>query len=203
MEDVKTLEQMMKDALPSTGCMVHGNGRFMETMHPDTQEIWMTRSPITKEEFKAWEPEAPLNKTGTGKSAMDMAAFRHCPSGEDVPVKLQTIDGRECIHVARPGAMVPPAGDGMPMEITVIKGHTLGFDTGKIVKILTVGGQHFVDVIDQPDDDNALVPPEGGSFSEITLSSPWIVELPYPAKTFFWITQSGARSFQGPVTLPE
>lgn len=203
MAELKTLEKMMQDALPATGCMVDGKGRFMETIHPETQEIWMTRSPITKDDFNAWEPELPLNKTGSGKSAMDMAAFRHCPTGADTPIKLQTIGGRECMLVCKPGEMVPPAGDGMPMEITVIKAHTLGFDTGTTVKILTVGDQCFVDVIDQPDHHNTLVPPAGGRFSEITLNEPWIVELPYPAKTYFWITPSGARSFQGPVTLPK
>jgi hypothetical protein len=36
----------------------------------------------------------------------------------------------------------------------------------------------------------------------IELSQPWVVTLPTPTRTFFWLGES-MQSFQGPVTLPE
>jgi hypothetical protein len=44
--------------------------------------------------------------------------------------------------------------------------------------------------------------PEGGSLRRIDLAEPWVVALPTPTRTFFWLGET-MRSFQGPVTLPE
>lgn len=198
-----TLNEMIQASLPTTAFQVEeGRGLFMEVMDPTTKEIWMCATAVSREEFKALNPEPPFIKTGTGRASMDAAAFRHCPEGEGVPVKVKMIDGYRFIHVAVPGEMTPPADTDMPTHVTVTKGHTLGFKEGRTIKVLSIGDQYFVETIGDASDDDALKPPPGGSFSEIVLERPWIAHLPYPTTTYFWFRKGDPRSFQGPVELP-
>ncbi len=201
-QEVRKLRDLLHASLPGTGKMVDGAGMFMECVDPATQKTWMTISPVTLADFKAWEPETPYLKTGVGKATMDMAAFRHDPSSSDVPVQFQDIGGHRCIHVAKPAELGAPEHAGMPTRIMVIKGHTLGFEQGRRLKVMTLDDAHYVEVVGEKHLDHEIRAPSGGVFSEIDIVAPWIVELPYPTTTFFWITSKGPRSFQGPVQLP-
>ncbi|MEM7459317.1 MAG: hypothetical protein AAF331_07620 [Pseudomonadota bacterium] len=198
----QTLERMMRDALPKTGEMVEGRGMYMECVDPDTQLTWMGLTPASRADFEGWQPGLPLRKTGIGKAAMDMAAFRHDPSGADVPVQIKTIDGYRCLNVAIPTDLQAPKGDRLPIQVTVRKGHTLGYEAERRIKFLQLGDEHFVEVVGDASLDGMIVAPNGGTFAEIKLNKPWMVELPYPTTAFFWITSKGPRSFQGPVQRP-
>ncbi|MEM7328573.1 MAG: hypothetical protein AAF437_07530 [Pseudomonadota bacterium] len=201
-DTAQTLERMMRDALPQTGEMVEGGGTFMECADPVTQLTWMGLTPASRADFAAWKPDLPLRKTGIGKAAMDMAAFRHDPSGPDMPVQIKTIDGYRCLNVAIPTDLQAPEGDGLPIRVTVRKGHTLGYEAERRVKFLQIGDEYFVEVVRDASLDEKIVAPNGGTFAEVQLNKPWIVELPYPTTAFFWVTPKGPRSFQGPVQRP-
>ncbi|MEO0882666.1 MAG: hypothetical protein AAFY34_08010 [Pseudomonadota bacterium] len=201
-QGTKPLEELMKDALPETGQMIKGTGMYMECMDPATLLIWMSIEPTSPEDFKLWTPEPNLVKTGIGKAAMDMAAFRHDPTGPGTPVQTRTIGDRPCLQVAKPSEMPVPRQDNLPTLITVVKAHTLGFEAGRTLTIMTIGDEHFIEVIGDAQRDKEIQPPPGGAFNKITLKKHWVVDLPYPAATYFWLSPGGARSFQGPVSLP-
>jgi len=61
--------------------------------------------------------------------------------------------------------------------------------------------EHFIEVVGKPEDDENLVLPEGASLRKITLAEPFVVMLPEPTTTFFWMDDN-IRSFQEPVNLP-
>lgn len=196
------LEEKMQAALPQTGALIEAPGSFMECMDPANLTTWMTLSPVSLSDFKSWTPGSPLIKTGIGKAAMDMAAFRHDPAGPGRSVQVKAIDGFQCLHVATPASMPDYIDDGLPALATVTKAHTLGFEAGRTIKIMTVGDEHFVEVIGDALFDERIKPAPGGKFFKIELNAPWVVELPFPATTYFWRTKTGPRSFQGPVQLP-
>lgn len=193
----------MKRTLPETGFLIKGSGLFMEVMDPTTQQVWMSAQPVTQAEFDKWTPPPPFQKVGCASASMDRAAFRHDPADDSSHVQTKVIDGHDCIHVAIPGAPVPPTEMGMPLKIMVTKGHTLGFKAGRRVKFMNIGDHHFVETVGGSEVDAALKLPPGATFSELSLPSPWAVELPNPTTTYFWFSDLGMRSFQGPVTLPD
>ena len=201
-DDEKMLESLMYDSLPETGFVTGGSGIFMEAMDPDTRRVWMTARPVTQKDYDDWAPEPPFQKIGCAQSSMDRAAFRHDPAGSDRPVQTGVIGGHDCIHVAVPGEMTPPAEAGLPAQIAVTKGHTLGFKAGRRVTFLNIGDAHYVETVGDAKIDSALKLPPGATLSELRLSSAWVVELPRPTTTFFWFSELGMRSFQGPVPLP-
>ena len=88
------------------------------------------------------------------------------------------------------------------MEIMVTKAHTVGFQSGRSVSIMTIGNECFVELIGTAETDQNLVLPDGGTLSQISLGQPWIVELPSPTRCFIWNWGKNPRSFQGPVQLP-
>lgn len=201
-QGLKTLQDLMRETLPPTGRMVKGAGAYMEVIDPGTQEVWMCSSATGREQFETWAPEAPFQKTGIGKGAMNCAAFRHAPSGQAVALQVKEIGGRECYQVAKPADLASPDEPGMPLRITVIKAHTLGFESGRTISIMSIHGENFIEVVGDDAFDIEIKAPTGGSFRQIELKNPWIVELPYPTTTYFWRTSGGARSFQGPISLP-
>jgi hypothetical protein len=60
----------------------------------------------------------------------------------------------------------------------------------------------FVEVVGDARGDASRVLPVGGTLEQIELTEPWVVALPTPTRTFFWMGKS-MRSFQGPVTIPQ
>jgi len=88
------------------------------------------------------------------------------------------------------------------MEIMVTKAHTVGFQSGRSVSIMTIGDECFVELIGTAETDQNLVLPDGGTLSQISLEQPWIVELPSPTRCFIWNWGKNPRSFQGPVQFP-
>lgn len=190
----------MLASLPETGVLVEGTGEFMEARHPETRAIWMTTSPVTDADYESWSPPAPLRRSGIASAAMDRAAFRHCPTGEGIPVTFETFDGHRVVRNCTLGAIEKPEVPGTPQHITVIKAHTVGFRAGRRVVTMVLDEQRFVEVIGDDAHDAELTLPEGAHLETIELDEPWVVELPYPPTSYFWFDH-GVRTFQGPLPL--
>jgi hypothetical protein len=196
------LEELMRRGLPETGYMFSENGLFMEAIDPTTRQVWMTTQPVSRKQFDDWSPKPPHQKVGCEHPAMDRAAFRHDPVGPPHAIQTKIIDGYECLHVAVPGEMIPPADAGLPAQISVTKGHTLGFKAGRRVKFMNIGDAHYVETVGGGKADENLRLPPSATFSELKLTSHWVVDLPCPTTTFFWFSDNGMRSFQGPIQFP-
>jgi hypothetical protein len=198
----KTLDDFMRDSLPDGGFVVSG-GRdlFMEVADSNDRNIWMSAAATEASVFEALALSGPIVKSGIGRAAMDRAAFRHSPGQPDAAVREQMIDGILFINVARPLEIKPPSQTGGPARVTVDKAHTLGFEAGRSVSILSLPEGDFVEVVGDAVQDASRVLPEGGRLRRVDLTKPWIVALPTPTETFFWFDQP-MRSFQGPITLP-
>lgn len=198
----ESLAKLIGERLPEGGFAVSG-GRdlYMEVMDTTTSLVWMSAAPVKVADFEALQPEETLVKVGIARAPMDRAAFQYSPGAPDEPVRERVIDGRLYINVAAPEERIPPTQPGGPMEISVNKAHIIGFEAGRSVSILTLPEGNFVEVVGDADEDDSRVLPQGGSLQQIELAQPWIVSLPTPTRTFFWIGES-MRSFQGPVTLP-
>ena len=173
----------------------------MEVMDTTNRTVWMSASAVQPADFEKLELEAPLVKSGIGSAAMDYAAFRHSPGTPDEPVRQRMIGGHLFINVATPGEATQAVQPGGPMEIAVDKGHTLGFNAGRSLVILTLPDGDFVEVVGDANEDASRVLPVGGRLKQIELTEPWVVPLPTRTRTFFWMAKS-MRSFQGPVTVP-
>ena len=197
------LEALMLRGLTEAAHMISANGLFMEAIDPSTRQVWMSTKPVSRKQFDDWSPEQPYQKVGCDCAAMDRAAFRHDPSGRQHAIQTKTIDGYKCLHVAVPGEMTPPAAPGMPAKISVTKAHTLGFKAGRRVKFMNIRDDHYVETVGDGKADDGLQLPPTATLSELKLKSHWVVDLPCPTTTFFWFTEHGMRSFQGPVELPK
>lgn len=201
-ENAASAEKELRDSLPEGGFVVSGGrGLFMEVMDSTSRTVWMSAAAVQPADFEKLELEPPLVKTGIGSAAMDHAAFRHSPGTPDEPVRQRMIDGHLFINVATPGAATQAVQPGGPMEIAVDKGHTLAFDAGRSLTLLKLPDGDFVEVVGDASGDASRVLPVGGTLKQIELTEPWVVPLPTPTRTFFWMGKS-MRSFQGPVTVP-
>ena len=201
----KALDLKMRNALQNGGYLVSG-GRalFMEVMEQTTRRVWMTAAPITLADFEALELDASLLKVGVATASMDQAAFQCSPGAPDEPVLERVINRRLYINVATPAPpheWIASTELGGPVEITVNKAHIIGFEAGRSVVVMRLPEGDFVEVVGEPDGDEALVLPAGAELREIALQEPWLVKLPSPTRAFFWFGHS-MRSFQGPVMLP-
>lgn len=192
-----------------TGHLAHGaylttTGRqmVMEVRDVETDLVWMSTEPVTREYFEELQLEAGLAKVGAASASMDCAGFQYSPGREGEPVLQRVIDGRAYINVARPLQPIFPEQPGGPVQIQVDKSHVLGFRAGRSVAVLKLPEGHFVEVVGDESQDGSLVLPPAGELISIELTEPWVVELPSPTRTFFWFEQ-GMRSFQGPVKLPQ
>ncbi len=193
---------MLANSLSEAGQIIQGTGRYMEAMDPLTRETWMCISPVTQNEFDTWTPEAPKQKTFTGIAAMDVAGFRHDPAGPEHSAQLKPIGGRICLKVAVPNSVNAPEARSHAIQISVTKAHTIGFRSGRNVKIMTLNNQHFVEVVGNTEVDEQICFPTDAVCHEIELRQPWLVELPNPTQAYFWFHKNGPRSFQGPISLP-
>ena len=196
------LDVMMRDALRDGGYAVSG-GRdlYMELMDTATGLVWMTAAPVEIADFESLQLEKPLVKVGIARSPMDRALFQSSPGAEGEPVRERVINGRLYINVAAALEQAPPVVPGGPVEIIVDKAHVVGFEAGRSVAILRLPEGDFVELVGEDTADHSLVLPEGGSLFRVDLKQPWVVSLPTPTRTFFWLGET-LRSFQGPVDLP-
>jgi len=176
-----------------------GAALYMEVTDTSDMSQWMQVSPATQADYDGLVVSSPLRKTGIAKASMDCAAFVTSP--DQSRVAERTIDGRRFIHVATPTAFTPSSVKGGPADVLVNKRHVIGFDAGRDVAILTNADGHFVELVGSSSTDEGRILPSGCTLSHITLKKPWIVHLPTPTKTWFWLGKD-VRSFQGPVTLP-
>lgn len=191
---------LIGDQLPPHAVIIDGGAaQYMEVTDTSNMQVWMCFSPVTREDYEALVVQAPLRKSGIGKAPMDCAAFSASPGLSYVAER--TIDGRRFIHVATPASITPPTAEGGPMDVLVNKSHVIGFDAGRQVSILSNADGHFVELVGAASGDETRILPPGSTISLITLSAPWIVHLPSPTKTWFWMGRN-IRSFQGPVVLP-
>jgi hypothetical protein len=160
-----------------------------------TREVWQDRNPTPRAWWNELSLEAPLLKAGYGAGNMDRMWFRRSPDAEvDGPVREREIAGRQFFCCARaPGDM----GQGNPRRLMVDKHHTLLYQAGREVQILTTAeGKDFVLVVDGVPDAPAPALPEGWRVRGIKLEEDWIVELPAPTETYWF---EGMISYQGPV----
>jgi len=201
----KSLDAMMRNAVDDGGYSVSaGRGLFMEVMEKATRRVWMSAAPVSLLDFERLELDESLVKVGVAMAPMDRAAFQCSPGAPDEPVRERIINDRLYINVATPA---PPhewltsAEEGGPVQITVTKAHIIGFEAGRSVVVMSVPEGDFVEVVGEPEGDEALVLPAGGVVRQVLLQQPWLIELPSPTQTFFWFGDS-MRSFQGPVTVP-
>lgn len=173
---------------------------YMEVTDTSNMSQWMYVFPATQADYDGLVVSPPLRKTGIAQASMDCAAFVTSP---DLPhVAERTIDGLRFIHVATPTSVSPPSTKGGPMDVLVNKRHVIGFDAGRTVSILTNTEGHFVELVGSSSTDEGRILPPGCTLSQITLKEPWIVHLPTPTKTWFWMGKH-VRSFQGPIALPK
>ena len=131
---------------------------------------------------------------------MDQALFRHSPNASGQPMREQIINGLRFINVAQPSA--PQQSASGLVELMVNKAHVLGFEAGRQLSILQFDDKHYVEVVGDDQNDNALPLTAGANIQQVTLSQPWLVELPNPTQTL-WVFKPELRSFQGPVELPK
>lgn len=201
-EDLDTKFDAAVNALGPAASSVRGGAGdlFMEIQNPGIRANWMRCEPVTEDFFSQLNPSLPFIKAGYAPAAMDRAAFAHSPQKPDEFTAVEC-DGQTFHHVATPGEVVPPASAGGPIRVTVDKHHLIGFDAGRELAVMEVDGENFIEVIGLRDGDDGLVLPEGASLRTVTLAEPFVVMLPEPTTTYFWIGEN-IRSFQGPVELP-
>ncbi len=199
-----SLEDLMQEATPESGRhLLGGRDLFMEVVDTQTQQVWGAASAIQPKDWEQLKLEPPFVKASTGLVSPDATAFRHAPDTPGAPIAETTISGHQFLQIAIGGRPKPPSRQGEPMEIMVTKAHTVGFQSGRSVSIMTIGDECFVELIGTAETDQNLVLPDGGTLSQISLEQPWIVELPSPTRCFIWNWGKTPRSFQGPVELPD
>lgn len=191
---------MITGEVPQGSVIIDGGAAlYMEVTDTSNMSQWMQVSPATQADYDGLVVSSPLRKAGIAQAAMDCAAFVTSP--DQSRVAERTIDGRRFIHVATPTVITPPSVEGGPIEVLVNKRHVIGFDSGRDVAILTHAGEHYVELVGTISMDEGRILPPGSTLSHIRLKKPWIVHLPTPTRTWFWMGKQ-IRSFQGPVTLP-
>lgn len=199
----RSLEGMLQDALPEGGFFAPVlDNHYMEVTDRSTGLVWMSKSPVSAQQYEDLEMEAPLAKTLFARGSMDAFAFFHSPGLPEHPLRERVIAGLRFINVAAMGEVTPPSDSRGPLKAMVEKAHRLGFEAGRRLTILSLPDGDYVGTLGEPDADGSLVLPEGATLKEVAINSPLIVELPNPTRCFFWGLGGGdLRSFQGPVTI--
>ena len=199
-----SLEDLMRAATPESGRRLRvERDLFMEIVDTQTQQVWGATAAIQPEDWTQLTPEPPFVKASMGVVSPDATAFRNAPDASGTPLKEKTICGHQFLQIAIGGRPKPPSRPGEPMEIMVTKAHTVGFQSGRNVSIMTIGDERFVELIGTAENDQNLILPNGGTVTQISLEQPWVVELPSPTRCFIWNWGKNPRSFQGPVELPQ
>jgi len=160
-----------------------------------TRAVWQDLEPTPRDWWRDLSLDAPLMKAGYGSGNMDRMWFRRSPdAGVDGPVRTREIAGRQFFYCARaPGDM----GQGNPRRLMVDKHHTLVYEAGRKVQILTTTeDKRFVLVVDGIPDAPTPQLPSGWDLRDIQLDADWVVELPAPTETYWF---EGMISYQGPI----
>lgn len=198
---MKTLKSLMQAQQKKGAVLIdHASGMTGEFLDNQTGLIWMSVESMTQHEFGNFEVDNQLTPVGVAPGAMDMAIFHYSPNGEGKPVLERTINGRRFINAASAEMVSTPSHPGGMAEISVNKSHSLGFAAGRKLNVLSLPEGDFIEVVGTQAADEQLRLPVGATLKTITLKQPWIVKLPTPARTLWWIEH--LRSFQGPVSLP-
>jgi len=199
----RSLEGMLQDALPEGGFFAPvSDNHYMEVTDRSTGLVWMSKTPVSAQQYEDLEVEEPLAKTLLARGSMDAFAFTHSPGMPGHPLRERVVAGLRFINVAAMGKVTPPSDSNGPLEAMVEKAHRLGFEAGRTVSILSLPDGDYVGTLGEPDADDSLALPEAATLTKVSLTSPLIVELPNPTRCFFWGLGDGdLRSFQGPVTL--
>jgi hypothetical protein len=199
----RSLEGLMQAALPEGGFFAPvSDNYYMEVTDRSAGLVWMSSMPVTAQQYEELEVEAPLTKTLFARGSMDAYSFLHSPGTPDEPMRHREVAGLRFINVAAMGKVTPPSDPRGPLEAMVEKAHTLGFEAGRTLSILSLPDGDYVGTLGEPDADDNIVLPDGGALKKVSLTSPLIVELPNPTRCFFWGLSGGdLRSFQGPVTI--
>jgi len=196
------LERQLKGRLTHGAYLTTTDRKMvMEVRDVDTDLVWMSTEPVTREYFDNLQLDQGLAKVGAASASMDCAGFQYSPGREGEPVLQRVIDGRTYINVAKPMKPILPEQPGGPAEVSVMKAHVIGFRAGRSVTVMALPEGHFIEVVGDDSQDDSLVLPPGAELMRMELSEPWVVSLPNPTRAFFWFEQ-GIRSFQGPVELP-
>ena len=164
-----------------------------------TREVWQDWNPTPRDWWDALELEAPLVKAGYGCGNMDRMWFRRSPDADaDGPVREREIAGRRFFYCARAPKDI---GQGNPRRMLVDKHHTLLYEAGREVRILTTaGGKDYVLVVEGIPGAPTPVLPDGWRVRDVRIGKDWIVELPAPTETYWF---EGMVSYQGPIeSLP-
>ncbi len=200
-----SLHSLMQEALPEGGFFAPvSDNHYMEVTDRSTGLVWMSKTPVTAQQYEEMEVEAPLAKTLFARGSMDAYSFLHSPGMPGHPLRERVIAGLRFINVAAMGKVTPPSDSRGPLEAMVEKAHMLGFEAGRRLTILSLPDGDYVGTLGEPDADDSLVLPEGATLKEVATSSPLLVELPNPTRCFFWGLGGGdLRSFQGPVTIKQ
>ena len=194
------LTTLMQQKLPKGGVYLAEQKPHMEVIDEVTGNVWMSVEAVSQEQFDAFELAENWRKLGRGAGAMDQALFRHSPNASDQPVREQLIIGLRFINVAQPKFQTSGQTDSGLLEIMVNKAHVIGFAADRQLSVLHLNGRHYVEVVGDNQNDSELPLPDDASIQLVTLSEPWVVDLPTPTQTF-WVFQPALRSFQGPVDL--
>lgn len=178
----------------------HPREPHVEIMDASTSDVWLAPHPISPEEFEALEIPDPFVKMGCGVAVMDRAWFTRGPHARsDGPLESRMIGGHLFQLVARPDIEgVRRVGEKGPRILMVQKFHSIGFDAGREVDVLTLPDstryvQTTASVSGAPREREL---PDGWSKNTITIDADWTIELPAPTTTIWF---ADFESFQGPI----
>ncbi|HUP93208.1 MAG TPA: hypothetical protein VM074_13250 [Solimonas sp.] len=168
----------------------------MEIFDPRTTDVWLHQRPVTQAQYDAFRPEAPLVKSGIGRSAMDFAWFLRSPgAAANGPLETRTIGGLECVRVARPVSFRGFAAGDAPTRMKIDKHHAIGFDAGSVVRLAQVPDGLFY--VQQTVTAAQGVPvPADWRMHELRPRAPWTIYLGSPVTVHFFRNLS---SFMGPL----
>jgi len=196
--DACDLLSLIPAEVPEVNRVPHLRAKMMEVMDHATGEVWMSLDEVTPAQAKALEIGPRMVKYGPAVSSMDLAWFDRSPgAGADGPLAEREIGGLRFRLVAKPGKFTPlPGGSGV--EAMVDKHHCVVFAAGRDLEFLiNPEGSIFVEQVDALADSKPIELPPGFSLRRLTLSKPWVLRAPRPAKAYFFFPSY--RSFQGPI----
>ena len=196
--DACDLLSLIPAEVPEVNRVPYLRAKMMEVMDHATGEVWMSLDEVTPAQAKALEIGSRMVKYGPAVSSMDLAWFDRSPgAGADGPLAEREIGGLRFRLVAKPGKFTPlPGGSGV--EAMVDKHHCVVFAAGRDLEFLiNPEGSAFVEQVDALADSKPIELPPGFSLRRLTLTKPWVLRAPRPAKAYFFFPSY--RSFQGPI----
>ncbi len=171
----------------------------MEVMNTQTQDVWLCQQPVTKEQYKALQPPAPIIKSGLGRATFDSAWFLRSPgAAEEGALEAMDISGLGFSRVARLREM-RASHDG-PTRLVVEKYHVLGFEAGAALHVARLpDGLYSVQQTASASDVPDMDPPDWEVFT-LVLDRPWSLTLGGAVPVYFF---RNLRSFAGALTAAQ